>query len=173
MYINQISLRYDITRAQLLMRTIPAEIRVDTVRNGIQINSHPLKIKIDNSDFFKSIGIKPVPTVLQDSAVKGKKAVLDYMARQTREKNAKLGPNAKTVAEIANTKPGHIWSKLDFIPKEGPHIGWEDGYVDIIYKKDERIVNITPAKIEFQYIPYKVEIYAEKWMKEYPPQQDH
>lgn len=171
MYIYQISLRYDITRAQLLMRTIPAEARVQTIRNGVEIDSHPLKIKIDNSDFFKSIGIKPVSSVLQDSAVSGKKSVLDYMAKKSREKNDKLGPNAKTVAEIANTKPGHVWSKLDFIPKERPHISWEDGYIEFDFKKDDRKVDITPAKLEFEYIPYKVEIFAERWMKEYPPEQ--
>lgn len=171
MYIYQISLRYDITRAQLLMRTIPPEIRVQSIRNGVEINSHPLKIKIDNSDFFKSIGIRPVWSVLQDSAVKGNRAVLDYMAKQAHKKNALLGPNAKTVAEIANTKPGLIWSKIDFIPKEAPHISWEDGYVDINFKKDQRVVDIIPGRIEFRYIPYRVEIYAEKWIKEYPLEQ--
>lgn len=172
MLIYQVSLRYEISKAQLLMRTIPAEVKVETEKNGLRMKSHPIKIQIDNSGFFQSIGIKPVSTVLNDSAAVAKRAVLDYMSRCTNEKNAKLGPNAKTIAEIANSRAGHtVWSRLDFIPKEGPHISWEGGGIDIEYEKDERIVDMTPARIEFEYIPYKVEIYAEKWLKEYPPEE--
>ena len=93
------------------------------------------------------------------------------MARYTKEKNAKLGPDALTVAEIAAAESRHtVTSRLDFIPKDRPHIRWKDGYIDIEYIKDERTVEMIPAKVEFKYIPYKVEIYAEKWSEEYPPE---
>lgn len=154
------------------MKSIPAEVKVDTQRNGFRMESDPIKIQIDNSGFFQSIGIKPVSSVLKDSAASAKKAVLDYMSRVTNEKNAELGPNAKTIAEIANSRTEHtVWSGLDFIPKEGPHISWKGGDIEIEYEKDERHVDMTPARIEFQYIPYKVEIFVERWLKEYPPEE--
>jgi hypothetical protein len=172
MLIYQVSLRYEISKAQLLMRTIPAQVKVETERNGFRMQSDPIRIQIDNSGFFQSIGIKPVSSVLKESAASAQKAVLAYMCRHTNEKNAKLGPNAKTIAEIANSRIGHtVWSRLDFIPKEGPCISWEGGGVDIEYEKDERKVDMTPARIEFEYIPYKVEIFAEIWLKEFPPEE--
>ena len=153
------------------MKTIPAKVEVETEKNGFRMESHPIKIKIDNSDFFQSIGIKPVSVVLKDSAIRSDKAVLDYMRNRTNEKNAKLGPNAKTVAEIAAEKAHRtILSGLDFIPKERPHISWEGGYVDINYTKDKRIVKRIPSRIEFEYIPYKVDIVANKIIQEYPPE---
>lgn len=171
MFTYSISLKYEITKAQLLMQTIPAQVEVKTEKNGYKMDAHPIKIQIDNAKFFQSIGIKPVSVILKDSAARGKKAALDYMAKCSREKNEKLGSNAMTVAEIAAEQSHHtVMSELDFIPKEKPHISWKDGYVDINYIKDRRIVNRTPSKLEFQYIPYKVEIYAEKIFEEYPPE---
>jgi hypothetical protein len=171
MYIYRISLKYEITRAQLLMKTIPSQVEITTEKNGYQIDAHPIKMKIDNAAFFQSIGIKPVSTILQDSAARGEKSVLDYIGKCSGNKNAKLGPHAMTVAEIAAAYSHRtIMSSLDFIPKERPQISWEDGYVDIDYKKDERTVNRTPSRLEFEYIPYKVEIFAEKLIQEYPPE---
>lgn len=153
------------------MKTIPAQVDVKTERNGYQIDSHPIKIEINNTEFFQSLGIKPASVVLAESAERGKEAVLEKMAKCSREKNAKLGPDALTVAELAVQQSTNVvMSKLDFIPNAKPNISWKDGYISIEYIKDERNVEMTPARIEFEYIPYKVEFYAHIWREKYPPE---
>ncbi|HBL83434.1 MAG: hypothetical protein A2Y17_04265 [Clostridiales bacterium GWF2_38_85] len=167
MYIYPVSLRYEITKAQLLIKKIPSEVKVETEKNGYQMKRHPAEMKIDNTDFFESIGIKSPEKVLEDAAVYGKQAVLKGMARRSEEKNAMLGPDGMTVAEIAAQRSYRtIQSTLDFIPKSRPEISWEEGYVDINYTKDQRNVTWTPPEIKFEYIPYSVEIYVDKWSDE-------
>lgn len=167
MFVYPVSLRYEITEAQLLVKKIPAEIKVKTERNGYDMDNHPIKIQIDNTDFFESIGIKSPEKVLEDSAMRGRQAVLRSMARYTEEGNERLGPDGKTIAEIkAQHSYKTITSTLDFIPKSKPHISWKDGYIDIDFTKDKRHVEWIPARYEFEYIPYSVKIYVDKWSDE-------
>jgi hypothetical protein len=131
------------------------------------MRNHPIKIQIDNKNFFESLGIKSSDSILLEAARKGEEAVYSFMERHTRDKNATLGPNGITVAEIAAQHAfPTIESKLVFIPDEKPDISWTEGYVDVEYVMDERHVEYTPARYEFQYIPYSVKIYVDKWSDE-------
>lgn len=170
MLLYRVSLKYEITKAQLLIKTTPSELQMDTEKNGYEMDSHPIQIQIDNKDFFESIGIKSVDKVLEDSAAYGRQAVLKSMARYTEEKNAMLGPDGMTVAEIAAQRSYKtISSTLDFLPDSKPEITWKDGYMDIKYTLDQRNVEWIPPQIEFEYVPYSVEIQVEKWTEELQP----
>lgn len=165
--VYRVTLRYEITDAQLLIKTTPSETKVETEKNGLEIESHPIKMDIDNKDFFESIGIKSIGKVLDDAAEYGKQAVIKSMQRYADEKNAMLGPDGLTVAEIAAQRQiKTISSALDFIPDSKPEISWRDGYIDVNYVKDERNVQWTPPQVEYEYIPYSVKIIAERWAEE-------
>lgn len=167
MFVYPVSLRYEITDAQLIINKIPAEIKVETVRHGYEMKSHPIKIQINNKGFFESLGIKSSDKILKDAAQRGQEAVYDFMKKRDEEKNAALGPEGMTVADLAAQRAfPTIESKLDFIPEQKPEISWEDGYVDIEYVRDERHVEYIPARLEFEYIPYLVKIYVDKWSDE-------
>ncbi|HOK68660.1 MAG TPA: DUF6470 family protein [Bacillota bacterium] len=167
MFVYPVSLRYEITDAQLIINRIPAEIKVETVKHGYQIKNHPIKIQINNKGFFESLGIKSVDTVLKDAARRGQEAVNTYMKRRGEDKNAYLGPDGTTVWELAAQRAfPTIESRLSFIPDQKPEISWKDGYVDIEYVPDERHVEYVPARLEFEYIPYSVKIYVDKWSDE-------
>lgn len=170
MILYRVSLKYEITKAQLLIKTIPPEIKVKTERNGYEMDGHPIKIQMDNKDFFESIGIKSVDKVLKESAEYGKQAVLKSMARCTKENDALLGPDGMTMAEVvAQSSYKTISSTLDFIPENRPKISWKDGYTDIKYIKDDRNVEWKPPEIEFEYVPYSVDIKAERYIEEVSP----
>lgn len=165
--VYRVTLRYEITDAQLLMKSTPPEMKVETEKNGYQIEHHPIQMKLDNSDFFESIGIKSLDNVLKDAAEYGKQAVIKSMQRYADEKNAVLGPDGITIAQIAAQRSiKTISSAMDFIPDSKPKISWEGGYLDINYVKDERSVSWSPPEIEYEYIPYSVKIYAEKTAEE-------
>lgn len=167
MFVYPDSLRYEITDAQLIINKIPAEIKVETVKNGYSMHNHPIKIQIDNKKFFESLGIKSSDVVLLEAAKRGEEAVYKFMSKRSLDKDAELGPDGMTVAKIAAEHAfPTIESKLDFIPDKKPEISWNDGYVDIEYVKDERHVEYIPARYEFQYIPYSVKIYVDKWSDE-------
>ncbi|HAN20836.1 MAG: hypothetical protein A2Y15_04855 [Clostridiales bacterium GWF2_36_10] len=167
MFIYRISLQYEITKAQLLIKTTPPEVKVDTEKKGYEMDSHPIKIQIDNKEFLESIGIKSINKVLEEKAEYGKQAVLKSMARYTEDKNAMLGPDGLTVSEIAAQRSFKtISSTLKFIPENQPEISWKDGYVDINYTKDERNVKYIPSQMEFEYIPYSVKFIVKKHMEE-------
>jgi hypothetical protein len=167
MFVYPVSLRYEITDAQLIVNKIPAEIKVETKKRGYVMNNHPIKIQINNKSFFESLGIKSTDAVLLDSARKGEEAVFKKMEKYAQEKNAALGPDGMTVAQLATQRAfPTIQSKLAFIPEQKPEISWKDGYIDVDYVMDERHVEYTPPKFEFQYIPYSVKIYVDKWSDE-------
>lgn len=165
--VYHVTLKYEITDAQLLLKTTPSELKVETEKGGLQIEHHPIKMEIDNKDFFESIGIKSISKVLQDAAEYGKQAVIKSMKRYADEKNAMLGADGLTVAEIAAQRSiKTISSALDFIPDSKPEISWRDGYIDINFVRDDRNVQWIPPEIEFEYIPYSVKIIAERYAEE-------
>ena len=167
MFVYPVSLRYEITDAQVIINKIPAEIKVETKKNGYVMNNHPIKIEINNKNFFESIGIKSPDRILVEAARKGEEAVYKSMERHAQEKNSAVKPNGMTVAELAVQRSfPTIQSKLDFIPDEKPEISWKDGYIDMEYVMDERHVEYTPPRLEVQYIPYSVKIFVDKWSDE-------
>ena len=124
-------------------------------------------MKLDNTKFFESIGIKSMDKVLREAAEYGKQAVIKSMKRYAEEKNAMLGPDSLTIAQIAAKRSIQtIASALKFIPESKPEISWEGGYLDINYVKDEMKISWSPPVIEYEYIPYSVKIYAERTAEE-------
>lgn len=162
MTVYQVTLKYEITKAKLLMKTTPAKIEAETEKSGYSIKSHPIKMIVDNTDFFESLNIKGPRRVLEDSAVYAKKAALEAVARYTNDGNAMLDPEKVTVAELAYRRSfPTITAVLDFIPKDKPKIDWADGFLEINYIIGNKRMNFLPPKIEFEYIPYDVAITAE------------
>lgn len=167
MRVYPVSLRYEITKAQLIINKIPAEVKVETEPQGYNMEQHPIRIQIDNKNFFESLGLKSNKSIIMDAVELGEKATLDSMARYSTEKNLMLGPDGLSVAEIAARRSYRtITTTLEFIPEFKPEISWEDGYIDINYIIGNRRVEYTPARLEFEYIPYSVKVYVDKWSDE-------
>lgn len=158
------SLQYEITRAQLLIKTTPARMHIETEKRGFEITSYPLQMQVDNSAFFESLGFKSIETQAMENIQYSKNAIIKTMERYAMEKNAMLRPNGPTLGQLAAQRMHRtIQSALDFIPKSKPKISWTGGYVDVKYNKD--IINISwePGGVEYEYIPYSVEMKVAEW----------
>jgi hypothetical protein len=168
MYIYPLSLSYDIKKAELRYDIRRAQMDIETTKNGYKMESHPIKIQIDNEDFFNSIGMKTVRQQVFGGIQKGKEAVKKFMERKAGEKNALLSPDKITIAEVYGQRQRHVsmpMSILTFIPAEKPKISWAEGYVDIEYKKDDIDISWDPGSLNFLYIPFSIEFYVDKWAK--------
>lgn len=164
------SIKIEITRAKLLYDITPLQIKIETDKKGLKIHTEPIKIEIDNRDFFSSLGYKTLDEIAQESVNLGKQAVVKAISKYTQQKNAMFGPNAMSIGEIKMKqmlKP--IQSMMTYIPKDKPKISWSGGDVDIDYEKDDIEISWIPSKIEFQYIPYDIKYYTDEW-KEVPDQ---
>jgi hypothetical protein len=118
-----------------------------------------LKLDIDNSEFFDSIGLKSQETQRQDLIHRGKKAVSESIQMYDDEGKILSRPHdKKAIAEIAYQRTNKsIESMLIFIPSERPKLHWSGGDVDISYTPDK--VNIdweTHQNTQTQYMPYSV-----------------
>jgi hypothetical protein len=160
-----VSLRIDMTRARCLYQIVPAEMRIKTEKHGFTMENHPIKIQLDNEGFFGSLGIKSLKQQSAETAQKAKQAVSDFMGRKAEEKNAMLGPDGLTIAQIKAARfvqrPEAM--TLTFIPDQRPEISWRDGYLDIEYRKDDLDISWIPGDVYFTYCPYSVKFSVDRW----------
>ncbi|MEA4831975.1 hypothetical protein SDC9_130547 [bioreactor metagenome] len=164
MFSYPVSLKFNITRAKALIESKRAEINIRTTKNGYTMESHPIKMNIDNEQFFDSIGIKSNRKQAEEIVQKGKQAVYEFMERKAEEKNALLGPHKMTIAEARSgrfIKNPQLF--LEFIPDAKPEISWTEGYNDINYKKDDLDISWNPGSVNIEYVPYSVEISVDRW----------
>jgi hypothetical protein len=164
MEIERLRLQYEITNAQLLYEITPAKMNISVKHGEVDIKREPLKLTIDNRGFFDSVGIKSSTTQAREQAQKGKAAAQDAAGRYTREKNAMLGPDTMSPAEIAaarNTQP--VQTELTFTPSEKPKMSWSGGKVTVNAERDRVDIEWEPQSVDFTYVPYSVEFYVDKW----------
>ena len=166
MFSYRVSLKYEISNAELLYEIRSAKMDLKTTKNGYKIKSHPIKDQIDNEEFFNSIGMKTLKRQLYDGVQRGKNAVTEFMKRKAAEKNALLSPDKTTIADVHRQRLiSSPMSVLRFIPEEKPKISWTEGYMDIKYEKDDIDISWDTGGVSYEYIPYSIEIYVEKWVK--------
>lgn len=163
-----VSLRYEITPARLLMNPEPARMYMKTEKRGYTMRSHPIRLQLDNREFFESIGIKSMESSAAEKAEAGKEAVQAFMERKAQQKNAMLEPEKLEISEVwaqtwAQRAAKMAESVLTFIPDKKPEIGWADGYIEVDFEPDKLEIDWDTGGVSFEYIPYRVEFFVEKW----------
>jgi len=156
-YLSQVNIKS--TKAQLLQHSEPPQVKVTRQKGGLTMESHPIKLDIDNRAFFDSIGLKSTSALADENIAKGQKAVMDSMAEYAQEADIMFEPhNNNAIGEIAVMRASKtIESVLAFIPEESPKLNWSGGDVDISYKPDKLNFAWDTGGIESRYIPYQVE----------------
>jgi hypothetical protein len=163
MRIEKVYLMYEITPAQLLYKSTKAQMQISVKRGGMQMENDPIRMELDNSRFFDSIGIKGLNTSMHEVAQAGKNAALEAAGRYTRQKNAMTGPDAVSISQIVAQQARKPASTvLAFLPEEKPETSWSGGDVDMQFIKDKVEISWKPHDIEFTYVPYSVEYHVEK-----------
>lgn len=150
--------------ARLKSETQFATVDIRTQKGGLKIHNNPIKLEINNRDFFDSIGLKSNEKLADENVQKGKQAVMESITKYAQASKIMETPHNKdAIAQIALQRTSKsIDSMLIFIPKDKPKISWSGGDMDISFTPDK--VNITwetHQDPEFEYQPYSIKYYHE------------
>jgi len=162
MRIEKIQLLYDITPAQLLYKRTSAQMQISVTHGQMQIENDPLRLELDNKQFFDSINIKGIQSLANDQIQQGKQAALEAAARHSREKTAMTGPDAVTMSQLV-AQQGRIPTQMQmtFLPAAKPKASWKGGDINVQFSRDRVEISWTPHKMEFTYVPYSVKYHTE------------
>ncbi len=133
---------------------------------GLDIKSRPVRLKLDSFEARNSITPTTVRSVEQ-AAQQGRQAA--YEATSTYTQQGDLLMNAKVSDPVLNQfsqeaveKPLKREPVLDFLPKTGVNIQWEDGDMQIRYEMDKLNFDWKIEKGEFKFTPGDIEISVEQ-----------
>ena len=162
MRIEKVQLLYDITPAQLLYKRTPAQMQISVTRGQMEIERDPLRLELDNKQFFDSINIKGIKNQANEQIQQGKEAVLEAASRYSSEKTAMTGPDAVTMSQLV-AQQGRVPTQmqLTFLPAAKPKVSWKGGDVNIQFTSDKVEITWTPHKMEFTYVPYSIKYRTE------------
>jgi hypothetical protein len=143
-------------------------MEISRSEKGLDIKSRPIKLQLDTFEARSSMTPTTVQSVDQ-AAQSGQQAAYEATATYAQHGqlmlNARIGQNM--VAEIAKEPSEEEARKsgeygLDFIPKEGPEVEWEDGDLEILYEMDKLNIDWKIDQGEFKFTPGDIEISVER-----------
>ncbi len=125
-----------------------------------------MRLEIRNRAFFDDIGLKCNETQRQERVQKGKEAVIESMRQYAQEGEALFGPDKITLSQLAQSRTQeNTQDVLVFIPEHKPELIWHEGSLDINNVPDELNIEWDTGGIEFEYQPYSVRFWVDKWEK--------
>ncbi len=129
---------------------------------GLDIKSRPIKLKLDSFEARSSMTPTTAQSVEQ-SAQSGRRAAYEATATYAQQGNlflnAKLGQDVvgqiakQSVDQEIKTELG-----LEFIPKTGVNIDWDEGDIQIRYEMDQMNLDWKISQGEFKFTPGDIEI---------------
>ncbi len=148
-----------VKRAKLEYNPELPKVHVSREKGGLKMQAKPIKIDIDNSKVFDSIGLKKVDTLIRDYADEGIKIAYQATARIVQDGNKLLDARNISPAQLAaQQNQRSIETILSFLPKDGPDISWRDGTLNITYQPDELNFDWeTSLNPNFEFIPASIE----------------
>lgn len=156
---TSLQINIESSKAQLLLHFKYPKLQISRERGGLEMESHPIQVDIDNREFYDSMGLKSIRALADDLITKGKKAVRESTTQYVREGNMMAAPNGKdAISQIAVMRTQKsIESVLAFIPQSPPKLYWTGGWVDITHTPDKLQYHWDTGGVEKTYIPYSVD----------------
>jgi len=162
-----IQLEVNVTRASLESpaKQLP-KMNVKTEKGGFRMEATPVKLNIDTYQARSSMGMGnlSMPDFYNEEAQRGIRLSYEGLAKIVEDGNM-LGRGATPVeVSTKNHRASfNIQTVLDFIPKTGANISWEDGALNVNYQVDDRSVDwehLEAARLIFN--PGSIEISVEQ-----------
>jgi len=157
-----IEIQMKTTHASLEYTRGTAEMEIRRDSGGLNIKSRPIKLKLDTFEARNSITPTTMRSVEQ-AAQKGQQSA--YSATATYARHGKLFLNARlgedVVAQIASERTNQdlqLNAALDFLPKTGVNIQFEEGDIQIRYEMDKLNFDWKIDSGEFKFTPGDIEI---------------
>ncbi len=153
--------------AQLQYTRGTAEMEVSRGSGGgLKIKSRPIQLKMDTFEARNSITPTTVRSIEQ-YADEGKQSA--YEATSAYAEQGKLYLNAKLGQDVVNqvqeqrtANELYRSSVMEFLPKEGVDIQWDEGEMEIQYEMDKLNFDWKIEQGEFEFTPGNIEISVEQ-----------
>ncbi len=157
-----IEIQMKTTHASLEYTRGTAEMEIRRDSGGLNIKSRPIKLKLDTFEARNSITPTTMRSVEQ-AAQRGQQAA--YSATATYARHGQLFLNARlgedVVAQIASERTNQdlqLNAGLEFLPKTGVNIQFEEGDIQIRYEMDKLNFDWKIDSGEFKFTPGDIEI---------------
>lgn len=158
-----ISYELKINDARLERKSGTADLEISRDKGGMHIKSKPIRVKLDTFEARNSY----VPTTkraIAQAAQDGKTAAYEATAQFAREGQlmlkTKLGEGGEALNRIFAQRTAMPTGEfqLDFIPKTGANINWEDSSLLIEYQMDKLNFDWKIGQGNVEFIPGDIEL---------------
>lgn len=139
-----------------------AEMEISRTDGGLNIKSRPIRLRLDTFEARNSLS----PTVMRSvsmAAEEGKQAA--YSATATYARRGQLLLEAKVGQELVTQFVEEDMHKndkstigIEFLPKGGAKIQWDEGEMQIRYEMDKLNFQWRVGEGDFEFIPGDIEI---------------
>ena len=163
--IKTIPIKYElkVQNASLEYQNSTAEVEISRDKGGMKIKSRPIKLHLDTYEARNSV-VPTTKTSIAQSAQKGKSAAYSATASYVREGqlllDAKVGQGSEVLNQIFAERTAEPTGDfvMDFLPKAGPNIEWEEPEFHIEYQMDKLNFDTKVEKGDIQFIPGDIEL---------------
>lgn len=155
-----IELEMKVTPAKLNYSRGTAEVEISRDKGGMSIKSRPIKINIDTFEARNSLSPTTARSI-QQGAQKGKERVYEataqYAERGKLLLQAKIGEEMITQFSKESTNTANMDFAMDFLPKGGANITWDQGEMQIRYEMDKVNMDWRMQQSDFEFTPGDIE----------------
>lgn len=163
--IKTIPIKYElkVNHASLEYQNSTAEVEISRDKGGMKIKSRPIKLRLDTYEARNSV-VPTTKTMISQKAQEGKNVAYNATANYVREGqlllNAKVGQGAEVLNQIFAERTAEPTGDfaLDFIPKGGADIDWEEPEFNIEYQMDKLNFDTKIQKGDIEFIPGNIEL---------------
>lgn len=163
--IRTIPIKYEmkIQNASLQYQNGTAEVEISRNKGGMKIKSRPIKLHIDTYEARNSLS-PTTKTSITQSAQSGQRVAYEATANFAKEGQlmlkGKIGEGNETLNQIFAQRAALPTGEfaLDFLPKGGADIEWEEPEFSIEYQMDKLNFDTRMEKGDIQFIPGDIEL---------------
>lgn len=158
-----ISYELKINNAKLERRNGTAELEISRDKGGMHIKSRPIRVNIDTFE-ARSSYVPTTKRAIAQAAQSGKSAAYEATAQFAKEGqlmlNTKIGEGGDTLNQIFAQRTALPTGEfqLDFIPKTGANIDWDESSLLIEYQMDKLNFDWKVGKGEVEFIPGDIQL---------------
>lgn len=157
-----IELEMKTTDAHLEYTRGTVDMEVSRDKGGLSIRSRPIRLNLDTFEARNSLS--PTAAVsIQQSALKGQQAA--YEATATYAEQGQLLLSARVGQELVTQFAAESQTKdlktnvgIQFLPKGGAKISWDEGEINIRYEMDKLNFEWRLGDGDFKFVPGDIEI---------------
>lgn len=163
--ITTIPIEYElkVSNAKLEHKNGTAEMEITRDEGGMKIRSRPIQLRLDTYEARNSV-VPTTKTSISQAAEKGRQAAYEATAQFAKEGQmllkTKIGEGGEALKAMFEQRVALPTGEfqMDFIPKGGANIEWEEASLSIRYDMDKLNFDMKIDKGDVKFIPGTIEL---------------